>query len=59
MGARQSKRTIEPLKETFGEAVKKVIRSKNPKEEQTLQKEQGVAESSNIYRPKRSKPSSK
>ena len=53
----RSKRTIEPLKETFGEAVKKVIRSKNPKEDQPHPKEQGVAESPNSYRRKRSKPS--
>ena len=51
----RSKRTIEPLKETFSEAVKKVIRNKNPEEDRPNPKEQSVAESPNIYQRKRSK----
>ena len=45
----RKKRIIEPLPETFDEAVKKVIRNKNPKEEQPHPTDQGVAESKNIY----------
>ena len=54
----RSKRTIEPLKETFSEVVKKVIRNKNPEEDRPHPKEQGVAESPNIYQRKRSKSNS-
>ncbi len=52
----RKKRTIEPLKETFGEAVKKVIRDKNPEEDRPNPKELGVAEAPNPYRQKQSKP---
>ena len=51
----RKKRIIEPLTETFGEAVKKVIRDKNPEEDQPSKKELSLAESSNPYQRKRSK----
>ena len=53
----RKKRIIEPLTETFDEAVKKVIRNKNPEEERHSPKELSIAESSNPYRQKRPKPS--
>ena len=55
----RSKRTIEPLDETFGDAIKKVIRNKNPEEDRSHTKEQDraeVRESAVDYQRKRSKP---
>ena len=52
----RSKRIIEPLTETFSEAVKKVICNKNPEDDPPDSKEPDIAESPNTYQQKQSKP---